>query len=790
MAPPATNRHPHRAPERRVPRAALVAVWLLLVGGIVASVAGAGAWRAYVAKRASLEATDTASQLSGTLATALRRDADLAATTRTLIQTEPAITNAQFAAWFQTLGWNQRYPEVQGFGFLQPVTAAQLPAFVASFQADPTSALAAPFTITPPGKRPFYCLGRIGASAYGATNPIPANFDACAIPQYATYLWMAADSTRLVALPYGNNGFVMVEPIYRTGSLPPPGPARRAELAGWTGGIFDAGKILDAATGGQSGLSGRLLRVNPSGQQILIATFGRARKGPVLNRTVPIEADGGWVVDLAVPPAYGWFGPGTQGLIGLLVGVILTAVLFVSARLLLSSRGRALRLVDERTGELRHQALHDILTGLPNRALILDRLEQMLARARREHSAVAALFIDVDNFKDINDTLGHPVGDTLLRAVATRLSTALRESDTVGRLGGDEFVVLVEGASLYAGPEVVAQRLLDVLREPFDLGDDVRPYLVTASIGIASGERSSADDMLRDADVALYRAKAAGKGCYVLFQPEMQTEIHDRLQLEMELRDAVSDGQLFLLYQPTFDLTTVTVTGVEALVRWQHPRRGIISPSDFIPLAEETGAILDIGRWVLREATRQGAAWHAAGERVTVAVNISVRQLDSAELIHDLRVALAESGFDPGWLVLEITETTIMRDADLTARTLRELKALGVRIAIDDFGTGYSSLAYLEQFPVDALKIDRSFISGIASSSEAGALIHTLVQLGKTLGLETLAEGIEEPHQFERLQVEQCDSGQGFLFARPLPADVVAGFIRSWPRAVPEATAT
>jgi diguanylate cyclase (GGDEF)-like protein len=432
------------------------------------------------------------------------------------------------------------------------------------------------------------------------------------------------------------------------------------------------------------------------------------------------------------------------------------------------------RLVDQ----IRFQALHDPLTGLPNRGLILDRTEQMLARARRTNVATAALFIDLDGFKDVNDTLGHAAGDQLLRDVTARLALAMRESDSIGRLGGDEFIVLVDGATMDAGPELVAERLLAVLRAPFELeGWPNGPLTLTASIGIAAGLRASATELLRDADIALYEAKTAGKDRFVVFQPQMHTVVQDRLLLEMDLRDALSAEQYFLTYQPIFNLASGQTTGVEALLRWRHPIRGVVQPDGFIPVLEGSGMIVDVGRWVLQEACRQGAHWHARGHRIDVSVNVSARQLDTDQLIEDISCALEASGFDARSLIIEITETAIMRNVSAVVPRLAALKAIGVRIAIDDFGTGYSSLAYLQQFPVDTLKIDRSFISTMADSPESGALIRTLVQLGKTLGLETLAEGIEESAQYSQLERDQCDSGQGYLYARPLEPDAVEAFL-------------
>jgi diguanylate cyclase (GGDEF)-like protein len=430
-----------------------------------------------------------------------------------------------------------------------------------------------------------------------------------------------------------------------------------------------------------------------------------------------------------------------------------------------------------REEELAFLATHDPLTGLPNRTLILDRVEQMLARSIRNQAPVAALFIDVDNFKTINDTLGHGVGDELLCAVAARLGGVVRHADAVGRLGGDEFVVIAEELSLAAGPELVAERLLEALKHPFKLGEEEETRLtVTASIGIAAGPRVSAEELLRDADIAMYRAKWDGKNRYAVFESGMQDTVQNRMELDMDLREALEKEEFFLAYQPTFTLTDMTPTGVEALIRWQHPTRGIVQPDAFIPLLEETGLIVEVGRWVLSEACRQGATWRRAGYPIVMAVNVSARQLDTDELIADIEGALADSGLEPSALTIEITETTLMRNIEETVRRLGEIKHLGVRIAIDDFGTGYSSLAHLQQFPVDALKIDRSFISGLRHNKEGETLIRTLVQLGKALSIETFAEGIEQHHELSLLRDEDCDNGQGFLFARPLDAAGIEAF--------------
>jgi diguanylate cyclase (GGDEF)-like protein len=434
-----------------------------------------------------------------------------------------------------------------------------------------------------------------------------------------------------------------------------------------------------------------------------------------------------------------------------------------------------------REEELAFMATHDPLTDLPNRTLIVDRIEQMLARSARQQTSVAALFVDLDNFKAINDTLGHAVGDQLLQAVAARLHGVVREVDALGRLGGDEFVVLVGDLAADASPVLVAERLLDALKQPFKLGEGGETTVtIGASIGIAMGEGASAGDLLRDADIAMYRAKWDGRNRFAMYESGMQDVVQERMELEMDLREALAREQFFLAYQPTLDLADMRPTGVEALIRWRHPERGVVQPNNFIPLLEETGLITEVGRWVLAESCRQGAEWLADGHEISMAVNVSGRQLDSDQLIEDIRDALADSGLPPEALTIEITETTLMRDVEQTARRLGAIKDLGVRIAIDDFGTGYSSLAHLQRFPVDALKIDRSFVSGLSRNKEGETLIQTLVQLGKALSIETFAEGIEQQQELTKLREQDCDNGQGFLFARPLePADA-ALFLRDF----------
>jgi diguanylate cyclase (GGDEF)-like protein len=444
-------------------------------------------------------------------------------------------------------------------------------------------------------------------------------------------------------------------------------------------------------------------------------------------------------------------------------------------------RQRAHEELTSREKELVFLATHDALTGLPNRTLILDRIEQTLTRARLQQEPVAVLFVDLDNFKAINDSLGHGMGDELLCAVAERLEGVIRETDALGRLGGDEFVVVADGISLAAGPELIAERLLEEFGEPFALGDDGETRVhAKASVGIATGLRPSAEELLRDADIAMYRAKWGGKGHYLVFESGMEDEVQSRLELEMDLQNALANEEFFLVYQPTFDLQTMRPTGVEALIRWRRPGRGVAQPEEFIPLLEESKLIVDVGAWVLREACAQASRWQQEGRPLELSVNVSQLQLDTDDLLDDVKLALAASGLAPGTLTLEITETSLMSNAEETARRLHKLKEMGVRIAVDDFGTGYSSLSHLRQFPVDVLKIDRSFISQLAEGGENEILLHTLVQLGKALEIETTAEGIERPQDLSLIRDKECDNGQGFLFTRPLSAQDADSFFRQW----------
>ena len=444
---------------------------------------------------------------------------------------------------------------------------------------------------------------------------------------------------------------------------------------------------------------------------------------------------------------------------------------------------RAIRNMAEReTAEeaMAHQAQHDWLTNLPNRTLLMDRIGQAIETSRRNGTRLAVQFLDLDGFKHINDSLGHAIGDKVLQSVAKRLLGCVRTSDTVARMGGDEFVVVLSEVAHARDAGVKAKKILDALSAPHGL--DQYSVSITASIGVTTypNDGQDAEILVKNADLAMYRAKEKGPNNYQFFERGMNVRAMERQWIEASLRHALERDEFVLHYQPKINLKTGEITGVEALIRWQHPDRGLVLPLQFISVAEDCGLMLPIGRWVLRESCKQAQAWQDAGLRpIEMAVNVSSVEFRSEDFLEGVKTILKDTRLEPRYLELELTESVLMRHVEFTAPALQKLKAMGVRLAIDDFGTGYSSLSYLKQFPIDSLKVDQSFVREIAAETDDATIVNAVINMSRGLKHRVIAEGVETAEQVEFLQAHGCDEGQGYYFGRPVPAPEFAKLLET-----------
>jgi diguanylate cyclase (GGDEF)-like protein len=747
---------------------AWAAVALLCVaGGTVGTVLGAQAVARNDAERTRLAFSQSATDISSSLKLAVQREEDLATGASTFLAGDPKASPAEFERWAKWTHALRSSPELER---LAPVALVRAPE-LASFQARITGRPVAPpaggaLRIVPAGARPYYCLAVAAVTRSGANNP-PVGLDYCA----RTPGLVSSRDSGLSVYTAGRSGALAVEtPVYRGDMTPFTVVGRRAAFAGWLRQVLSPSVIVAGALRGHADGAVRLRY--RAGSSNVAFTVGSQQHGA---QSTTVNLHNGWSARIfGAPAGAGVLADGTA-LVLLIAGILLSALLGLLVFLLGAGRARALT---ANAPERPRDELYDTLTGLPNRTLTLDLAERMVARAGRQPGTLAgALFIDIDWFKDVNDKLGQPAGDQLLRIVAERLENVVRTGDTVGRLEGDRFVVLVESAARGVRLDSLARRAIEALHKAIALEDFGPSFFLTASIGVAFGRYAASEDLLRDAQLALRAAKAAGKDRYTLFNANMRSVIEDRGMLEVDLNAALQDRQFFLLYQPIFDLGTREVAGLEAMIRWRHPTRGVLLPDEFVPLAEESGLIVPIGRWVLEEACNRAAAWNVAGHRVGISVMVSANQLNRDGFATDVRRALQQSGIEPSLLTLEIAESTAMLDVTAAAERLQQAKQLGVRIAIDDFGSGYAYRSDLQRMPIDFLKVDRGSLAASDDEDYRSWLLEAILHFGRDLSLTVIAKGIETHDQLTAVQAMGCTMAQGYLMGEPTAADKVESLL-------------
>ncbi|HMD56442.1 MAG TPA: EAL domain-containing protein [Solirubrobacteraceae bacterium] len=771
------------------------ATWILaaavcVAAGVSASVLGAHSVATKNATKAEQAFHASAAGVASTLKLSIQHEEDLVENASTFFASNPLASQTEFATWSQWVRTLRRYPELERMGLVTVVPASELAAFqarvVGKVPAAPVAGggSSAPATgsahaggsvgllrITPPGGRPYYCL----ASAEIVRSPARRarlGLDYCA--RMPTLL-LSRDSGTASYAPVSATraGQLNVDtPIFR-GSAPASGPAgRTGSFVGWLREVLVPGVVLEEALRGHPGVAVRLSYKRGTSN----ATFalGTPQTGAPSATTSLHE---GWTVESFGAPVSSdvLSDPEARGL--LIAGCLLSLLLGVLIYVLGSGRpgGAAPR----RPGAPRGQrspgdGLYDELTGVPGRALTLDRAERTVARAGRQSGMLAgALLIDVDWFSDVNERFGRAAGDQLLQIVAERLDEVVRTEDSLGRMEGDRFAIIVESVARGVRLDSLARRVIEALHEPIGIDDFGPSFHLTASIGVAYGRYTSHEQMLHDAELALRASKTAGKDRYTLFNANMRAVIEDRGVLEAELNAALRESQFFMLYQPICDLRTRKVIGLEAMIRWQHPKQGVLLPSDFIPLAEETGLIVPIGRWALQEACGRAAAWEVAGHRVAVGVQVSANQFNRDGFATDVLRALQQSGVEPSLVTLELDETTIMSDAAVATERMHELKGLGVQIAIDNFGSGYAYRSDLQRMPIDYLKVDRGSLAASEDEDYRHWLLEAILVFGRDLSLTVVAKGIETAEQVDALQTMGCTLAQGHFFGEPAPGDAL-----------------
>jgi len=795
-------RLPHVAVSKTVVWA--VVALACIAAGTVASVLGARSVAHNDAVQAQAGYPHAATAITSTLKLSILHGEDLAISAATFFAANPNASAAEFSKWVKWARVLRRYPELQRLGFVMLVRGDELAAFRARVAGHPLKTVTATTALLPTtsatgtgtvastssaavaaaaaaaartaaaASGPISCLASVELSRHPRPHPSSSNFCA-ATPA----LLRSRDSTLAIYAPAGagrNGQVAVVMPVY-SGNQPPASVAgRRAAFVGWLREVLSPTAMFAQALSGHEGYAVRL-RYKTRTSNMSFAS-GIAEAG---GQSSTANLRGGWTARIFGPAPVSADVFSDSDAERLLTGGVLLSVLAGALLFLLGTAGSPAEAAPAKPAARPKPAqpspreqLYDPLTGLPNRALMLDRCERMLARATRQSGLlVGALFIDIDWFKDVNQKLGEGAGDQLLKIVAERLANVVRTHDTVGRLGGDEFVVLVESAARGVRLDSLARRVIEALHKPVDVEGFGPSFSLTASIGVAFGRYATPDDLLRDAQLALTAAKAAGRDRYTLFNANMRSVIEGRGVLEVELNTALQDKQFFLLYEPVYDLATRRVVGLEAQIRWRHPTKGVLPPEDFMPLAEESGLVVPIGRWTLEQACVRAAAWNVAGHSGGVSVKVSPHQLNREGFVTDVLRSLQQSGIDPSLLTLEIAESNVMRNVAAATEQLTLIKRLGVCVAIDDFGSGYAHHSDLQQMPLDFLKVDLGSLAASDDEEYRGWLLQAVLIVGRDLSLPVIATGIESAEQLTALQAMGCPMAQGPLMGPPVPSEDV-----------------
>jgi diguanylate cyclase (GGDEF)-like protein len=739
---------------------------LCVVAGIIASVLGAKAVAHSNAESTRNGVPRTAAGIASALKLAVQREEELGVSASTYFAGNPKATAREFDKWLRWAHTLRRFPELQSLGLVAIVRAPEVGAFSARVSGHHRKSHLT--LVALPAGHTFGCLSAVELSRRPLTRA-PAGFDYCAA---TPGLLTSRDTGKSVYTQISGAGsptLAIETPVYRGNALPLTRVGRRAAFVGWLREVLVPGAVMGQVLAGHPGYSA-LVRYGAGSANVTYVS-GTPRPG---TGGVTITLHNGWSVQSFGPTASESVFDHGDSLALLLGGILLSGL--VGALIFLLGGGSLGGLAPEPVEPQPGSDLYDPLTGLPNRALTLDRAERMVSRAGRHSGMLAgALLIDIDWFKEVNEKLGRDAGDQLLKTFARRLEGVIRAEDTVGRYGGDEFVVLVESAARGVRLDSLAGRMIEALHKPVALDDFGPGFFATASIGVAFGRYEGPDDLLRDAQLALLSAKSAGKDRYTLFNANMRAMIESRGVLDAELNAALLDDEFLLLYQPIFHLRTRRVAGLEAQIRWMHPRRGMVMPEDFVPIAEENGLIVPIGRWALEQACARTAAWNVDGHQIGVSVKVTANQLNREAFVTDVRRALQQSGIDPAKLTLEISESAVIRDIEASSQHLEELKRLGVRIAIEDFGgSGYARHSDLQRMPIDVLKVDRSSLAASDDEAYRNWLLEAILITGRELSLEVIATDIENHAQVNALQEMGCTMAQGYFLGKPTSSEGVA----------------